>query len=346
MRPTTPRAMMIGAVALIVALGMLSAFAIIPHLASTPALLQALRLFAPAPPSTSPQGQDIPTGPVAIMTSVLVPTDPPAEPNADYVVGVSDVLEITVLGNKNLDHVVTVRTDGKVSFPLVGEVKAAGLTVPQLIDVLTERLSASVSNLKVVVRLKDTKNHRVHVVGCVAKPGVHPLRSGMPLLEALERARGVSPGSEARAGAPRCQADLAAAYLIRGNEKIPVDLGKLVQEGNLSANIPLKTGDVIVVPETATASDAGDAQIYLLGRFAKPGVYAIKDEQLPVLHALFLAGGLAPGADAKKAFLIRGSTRTPVDLDRLLHEGDLTQNLILRAGDTLTIPESPGTVPG
>ena len=51
-----------------------------------------------------------------------------------------------------------------------------------------------------------------------------------------------------------------------------------------------------------------------------------------MLHALFLAGGMAPGADPKKAFLVRGSTRTPVDMDRLIQEGDLSQNLTLEAG--------------
>jgi protein involved in polysaccharide export with SLBB domain len=164
----------------------------------------------------------------------------------------------------------------------------------------------------------------------------------MLLLELLTGAGAVASGSDARATAPWCQADLSAAYLIRGNERIPIDLRNLVQAGDLSANIPLKSGDTIVVPEAVSASsESGDSQIYLLGKFTKPGIYPIKQE-LPVLHALFLAGGLAPDADPRKAFLVRGETRTPIDVDRLLLEGDLTQNLMLRAGDTLTIPEGHG----
>jgi polysaccharide export outer membrane protein len=259
--------------------------------------------------------------------------------DTDYLIGIDDVLHVTVWGNKDLDMVMAVRPDGKISFPLAGEVKAAGLTVPQLSDTITEKLSASVKNPSVSVMVKEIKSYRVYLVGCIAKPGVHPIQAGTPLLQALTLGGGVTPGADSTATAPRCRPALAAAYVLRGNEKIPVDLRKLIQEGDLSQNIPVRTGDTIVVPETVTAtSEVGDSQIYLLGKFARPGVYPIKQD-LPVLHALFLAGGMAPGADPKKAFVVRGSTKTPVDLDRLIQEGDLSQNLTLRAGDTLTIPE-------
>jgi polysaccharide export outer membrane protein len=273
------------------------------------------------------------------MLSLLPSADASASADTDYVIGIDDVLHVSVWGNKDLDMAMAVRPDGKISFPLAGEVKAAGLTVPQLAEALTEKLSASVKNPSVSVMVKEIKSYRVYLVGCVARPGVHPIQAGTPLLQALTLAGGVSPGAEGSAAAPRCRPALAAAYLLRGNEKIPLDLRKLIQEGDLSQNIPLKTGDTIVVPETVTAtSEVGDSQIYLLGKFMRPGVYPIKQD-LPVLHALFLAGGMAPGADPKKAFVVRGSTKTPVDLDRLIQEGDLSQNLTLKAGDTLTIPE-------
>jgi len=263
---------------------------------------------------------------VAIMLAVASSVS--AASDGDYVIGIDDVLQVTVWGNKDLDLVVAVRPDGKISFPLTGEVKAAGLTVPQLTEILTEKLAASVKNPNVSVMVKEIKSYRVYLVGRVAKPGVHPIQAGTPLLQALTFAGGVAPG-----------ADLSAAYVIRGNEKIAVDLRKLIQEGDLKHNLPLKTGDTIVVPESVTANnESGGPEIYLLGKFAKPGVYPIKQE-MPVLHALFLAGGMAPGGDPKKAFLVRGSTRTPVDIDSLIQEGDLSQNLMLKAGDTLTIPE-------
>lgn len=251
-----------------------------------------------------------------------------AASDGDYVIGTDDVLQISVWDNKDLDQVAVVRPDGKISFPLAGELKAAGLTVPQLAAGLTEKLSVSVKNPRVAVIVKEVKSYRVYLVGRVAKPGVHPIQAGTPLLQALTVAGGVLP-----------DASLSSAYVIRRNQKIPVNLRRLVQDGDLSQNIPLETDDTIVVPEAATATnEVGGSQIYLLGKFVKPGVYPIKSD-LPVLHALFLAGGMAPGADPRKAFLVRGSTKIPVDLDRLIQEGDLSQNLTLKAGDTLTIPE-------
>jgi polysaccharide biosynthesis/export protein len=252
-----------------------------------------------------------------------------AAQDGNYVIGTDDVLQVTVWGSKDLDQAVTVRPDGKISFPLAGELQAAGLTVPELTQALTEKLSVSVKNPSVAVMVKEVRSYRVYLVGRVAKPGVHPIKAGTPLLQALTLAGGVLP-----------DAGLSSAYVIRGNQKIAVDLRKLVQDGDLGQNIPLQTDDTIVVPESVTATnEVGGSQIYLLGRFVKPGVYPIKNE-LPVLHALFLAGGMAQNADPRKAFLVRGAARIPIDLDRLIQEGDLSQNLTLRAGDTLTIPES------
>jgi polysaccharide export outer membrane protein len=265
--------------------------------------------------------------PGAIL-ALLLSGCPAAGQDGDYQIGTDDVLQVIVWGNKDLDQTVAVRPDGKISFPLAGEIKAAGLTVPQLTRTLTDKLSGPVKNPNVSVIVKEIRSYRVYLVGRVEKPGVHPIKAGTPLLQALTLAGGVSPG-----------ADLSSAYVIRGNEKIAVDLRKLIQQGDLTQNIVLVTEDTIVVPEaTAATSEIGGSQIYLLGKFAKPGVYPIKQD-LPVLHALFLAGGMAPGADPKNAFLVRGSTRTPIDIDRLIQQGDLSQNLILKAGDTLTLPE-------
>jgi polysaccharide export outer membrane protein len=262
------------------------------------------------------------------LALVFLAAGPVAAEEGDFIIGIDDVLQVMVWGDKDLDQVVGVRPDGKISFPLAGELKAAGLTVPQLTETLTEKLSPSVKNPRVSVLVKEIRSYRVYLVGKVAKPGVHPIKAGTPLLQALTLAGGVAPG-----------ADMSSAYVIRGTEKISVDLRKLIQEGDLSQNVPLRTEDTIVVPEAAAATnEVGGSQIYLLGKFAKPGVYPMKQE-LPVLHALFLAGGMAPGADPKSAFVVRGATRTPVDIDRLIQQGDLSQNLMLQAGDTLTIPE-------
>jgi polysaccharide biosynthesis/export protein len=254
---------------------------------------------------------------------------PPVSADGDYAIGIDDVLRIIVWDNKELEGDVVVRPDGKISFPLVGEITAQGLTVPKLTEVLRERLSASVKNPNVSVMVKEIRSFRVYFVGRVVKAGVYPIKAGTPLLQALTLAGGISEG-----------ADLPAAYIIRGTQKIPVDLRRLIQDGDLSKNIKLEKEDTIVVPEITIGSNPQeilDRRIYLLGKVAKPGVYNIKQDT-PILHALFLAGGVAEGADMAAAFVMRGRERIPVDLWRLIQKGDVSQNLMIKHEDTIVVP--------
>ena len=249
--------------------------------------------------------------------------------NEEYRIGTEDVLQIMVWDNKDLDQTVTVRPDGKISFPLAGEIQAEDLTVPQLTEALTKRLSVAVKNPNVSVMVKEVRSFRVHFVGRVSKPGVYPIKAGTPFLQALTLAGGTSEN-----------ADLAAAYIIRGEKKLPIDLRKLIQDGDLSRNIKLEREDTIVVPEIAVGSNLQEMQerrIYVLGKVAKPGVYTLKQD-VPMLHALFLAGGASEGADLAGAFVIRGKQRIAVDLWKLIQKGDVTQNVMITHEDTIVVP--------
>ena len=268
---------------------------------------------------------------VLLLVAVLAPLPSLAWGEEEYVVGVDDVLRIRVWDHKDLDQELPVRADGKISFPLAGEVQASGLTISHLTNLLTERLSKSVRNPNVSVIVKEMRSYRVHFVGQVVKPGVYPITAGTPLLQAVTLAGGPAEG-----------ADLSAAYVVRDNKRIPVDLHKLLQEGNLSQNIPLRTGDTVVVPKMAASGnpqEIPERRIYILGKVQKPGVYAVRQE-VPILHAIFLAGGLVePEANLSGIYVIRGKERIPVDLRRLIQKGDLSQNVMIRPEDTIVIPE-------
>lgn len=266
---------------------------------------------------------------IAMLVALYALTATATHAEEEYRVGTEDILHIIVWDNKDLEQTVMVRPDGKISYPLAGEIQAQGLTVPQLTKVLEERLSASVKNPNVSVMVKEIRSFRVHFVGRVSKPGVYPIKAGTPFLQALTLAGGTTEG-----------ADLSAAYIIRGEEKMPLDLRKLIQEGDLSQNITLHKEDTIVVPEISTGSNPQevlDRRIYLLGKVVKPGVYTIKHD-VPLLHALFLAGGAAEGGDMASAFVIRGGQKLPVDLWKLIQKGDLSQNLTVKHEDTIVIP--------
>jgi len=263
----------------------------------------------------------------AVLVVPAAAQQPPLR--TEYTIGVDDVLHVIVWENKDLEQTITVRPDGKISYPLAGEIHVQGLTVPRVAEILTARLSKSVKNPNVSVMVKEIRSFRVYFVGKVAKPGVYPIKAGTPLLQALTLAGGPAEG-----------ADLPAAYIIRNDERIPVDLRRLIQEGDLTKNLRLETEDTIVVPEISIGSNPQevlDRRIYLLGKVVKPGVYNIKKD-VPLLHALFLAGGMAEGADMAAAFVVRGGEKIPVDLWRLVQKGDLSQNLTIKHEDTIVVP--------
>ena len=118
----------------------------------------------------------------------------PAAP--EYTIGVDDVLHVIVWENKELEQTVTVRPDGKISYPLAGEIAVQGLTVPKVAEILTERLSKAVKNPNVSVMVKEIRSFRVYFVGKVAKPGVYPIKAGTPLLQALTLAGGTGEGAD------------------------------------------------------------------------------------------------------------------------------------------------------
>lgn len=269
------------------------------------------------------------------MTTLGPLAPPPAYSDGEHVIGAEDLLQIEIWDpasdKKEMDKEVPVRLDGKISFPLVGELQAAGLTASQLTEAVTKELSKSVRNPNVTVVVKEIRSFRVFVLGRVAKPGAYALKPGLPVLQALTLAGGLAEG-----------ADLPAAYIVRGGERIPVNLRRLIQEADLSQNLVLKSDDTLVVPEIvsgANPQEVFERRIYVLGKVQKPGVYTIRHE-VPIIHAIFLAGGLIePAADLAGAFVIRGTERLPVDLRRLIQGGDLSQNLMIRNEDTIVVPE-------
>jgi polysaccharide export outer membrane protein len=265
-----------------------------------------------------------------LLAALVLVVLPAAGAAQDYTIGIDDLLHISVWDYKELDHVVPVRPDGKISFPLVGEVQAAGVTVPQLTEILTERLAKSVKAPQVAVVVKEIRSFRIYFLGRVAKPGVYSIKAGTPLLQALTMAGGVLDG-----------ADLPATYVVRDNQKVPVDLRRLIHEADLSQNLALRTDDTVVVPEVVAGvnpQEVLERRIYLLGKVQKPGVYTIRRE-IPVLHALFLAGGPAEGGDLASAFVVRGTQRIAVNLRRLIQKGDLAQNVAVQHEDVIVVPD-------
>jgi polysaccharide export outer membrane protein len=174
--------------------------------------------------------------------------DAPAAPTsipADYQIGPGDTLRVYVFQNEDLSATIPVRPDGKISTPLVEDMVAVGKTPSQLARDIEKSLSTYVKTPKVniVVITAVSAFSQVKVIGQVKTPKALPYRDGMTVLDAVLEVGGLSQfaaGNRAR--------------LVRNENgkstEIKVKLEALVEHGDMTQNLALKPGDVLVVPET------------------------------------------------------------------------------------------------
>jgi polysaccharide export outer membrane protein len=158
-----------------------------------------------------------------------------------YRVGPEDLLEISVWREDALKKEALVRPDGGISYPLVGEVQAAGKTVLEIRNEIARRLEPYIPEPVVTVSVVKIGSQRVYVLGKVNKPGDFPVGRYVDVLQALSMA-----------GGPTAFADSNEIRIVRreGEREIalPFEYGRVVRGQKLEQNIRLRAGDVVVVP--------------------------------------------------------------------------------------------------
>jgi polysaccharide export outer membrane protein len=160
----------------------------------------------------------------------------------DYIIGNDDVLAILVWKEPELSHPFTVRPDGKITLPLVGDVKAAGLTPVELQKQLTDALATLMESPKVSVMVQDARSQRINVMGEVARPGTYPLTKPMTVLDALSVAGGFRDFA-------RTRRMFILRNLVDGRQRrIPVDYKKVISVKGPNENFELQARDTLVVP--------------------------------------------------------------------------------------------------
>ncbi|WKZ33981.1 MAG: polysaccharide biosynthesis/export family protein [Thermodesulfobacteriota bacterium] len=110
----------------------------------------------------------------------------------DYVIGIEDILEIAVWKNPDLSKIVGVRPDGMISLPLIGDIRAAGLTPLQLRDDISERLKEYQETVVTSVIVQEVRSYRIFVLGEVLNPGTYNLSRKTTVLQAIAMAGGMS----------------------------------------------------------------------------------------------------------------------------------------------------------
>jgi polysaccharide export outer membrane protein len=158
-----------------------------------------------------------------------------------YVIGPEDILYIHVWKEEALTRTVPVRMDGKISLPLIQEVKAAGLTPLQLKEVLMRKFKEFIENPIVSVTVVEVNSYKVYVMGQVKTPGVHRLRSETTVTQIIVMAGGFTEWAN--------QKKIVIVRKEDGREKrIKVNYKKIMDSGNPNSDVILKAGDTIVVP--------------------------------------------------------------------------------------------------
>jgi polysaccharide biosynthesis/export protein len=161
--------------------------------------------------------------------------------DAEYKIGAQDVLRIDVWKEPEISRTAPVRPDGRISLPLINDVQAAGLTAAQLAAVIADGLRKYITNPQVTVGVTEINSRRVYVTGEVTRPGAFPLLPNMTVLQALSSSGGFSQFAK-----------LKSIYVLRTEDgkqvKHPFNYKEVVSGKKPELNIPLRPGDVIVVP--------------------------------------------------------------------------------------------------
>ena len=180
-------------------------------------------------------------GPATPAAQETSPPQADRQANQEYVIGPADVLQLFVWKEPDLTKDITVRLDGRITVPLLGDVEAAGRSPQQLGAELVKALSKFMENPRVTVGVLQANSTRFYVVGLVGKPGDFPLSGRTTLLQGL-----------ALAGGFRDFAKTDSIVIVRqdrtGQLVIPVNYKKLEDGKDMSQNVTLRPGDTIVVP--------------------------------------------------------------------------------------------------
>ena len=265
---------------------------------------------------------------LAALLSVLLLSVSLGAQVTNYVVGPQDVLAITLFDQQDLSGKYTVEADGTFTFPLIGRVKAGGLSLRDVEHTLRTQLSDGFfKNPQVSVSVEQYRSQRIFVVGEVRAPGPYPLVGDMTLIEALARAGSTTEHAAGDALIVRSADGGRTTGPVLPDQKngadvIRVDI-KALQSGRLSENAALRDGDTIFVPRAEL--------VYVFGQVHSPGAYTLQ-RGVTVLQALSLAGGVTD----------RGATGR-IRIARIV-EGKKTEVKVtlddkVQPGDTIIVPE-------
>lgn len=300
----------------------------------------------------------------ASYTSAAAPTE------TAYTLGAGDVVRIDIFKVPQYSGESEVSVDGLLNLPLIGSVNVSGLTIEESTALLSSRYGNYLKRPLVTVSLINRRPLQVGISGEINQPGSYTLtQTGTQaprLTQLLEKAGGVTQ-----------VADIQQIQIQRGDtgQVLNINLWQLLETGSSQYDVSLRDGDSIFIPtgqisieEAALLADASFAasvsepiNIAVIGEVYRPGPYTLQggfattgDAGVPgassnsktpttVTRALQVAGGIKPRANIRQVQVVRptragGSQVIDVNLWDLLEVGDVQQDVVLQAGDTIFVP--------
>jgi protein involved in polysaccharide export with SLBB domain len=217
--------------------------------------------------------------------------------------GPGDTLNLMLFGETASARVeVPIGPDGRISFLQAHDIPAEGLTIDELRAKLDEALAPYNSSARTIITPAAYHSKKFFVLGAVVTKGVFTLERPLTVIEALARAGGL----ETTVDNDRTYelADLSRSFMVRDNQRVPVDFERLFQKGDLSQNLPVEPNDYIYV----ASSDL--SEIYVLGEVLAPGTVRFLP-RTTVISAIATRGGFNDYAYKQRVLVVRGSLNHP-----------------------------------
>jgi len=272
--------------------------------------IQRVRLRPPAP--TTPSTRTAGDGSVSL-------------PVPEYYLGPGDELDIRIFELPDFNMTLRVAPDGTISVAPIGRIRVAGMTVQQVEEMLRKYLQERyIQDPHVSVNIRQFESQRYTVMGAVKNPGSFPLYRGKTVITALAEAGGLLEGAG------------IIAYLYRMDEKATyqryvIDLQRLIHEGDITEDVLLAPGDVLLVP-------LGEIRVYVYGAVQRPGMVR-GSRPFTLLRAIAAAGGPSDRASLGGVRVLRADGKLEkIDVGDILRGKQ--KDVELNDGDVVFVPES------
>lgn len=253
------------------------------------------------------------------------------------VIDEDDILNIVIYHPTRRDLMETIRfinetvggfkvLDGLISLPDIPPVYVKGLTLDEARLSLSAAYQVQIQNLEVFVTYRDRLQRKVEITGMTATSTV-PVDGKIRLYEVL-----------AKSHIP-INANLFKSYVLRCGKPLPIDLHKLLNQGDMCQNIVMRGGDKIFIASPT------DATVMLMGEIAAPRAVPVPYGSISLREALVAAGGIPFTGDKQRIQVIRGNLQCPkiyiVSWEHIIHLPN--DSLLLMPGDTVFVSEKPIT---